>query len=266
MARSTMSVRHVRVATSLLALGLAMLILAPSRTTAQPSDPQPAAPAAKPETGKTHLGKPDSVKADPAEPQPTEALASRGRQYRALKGQPRGVLITSKGALETITAAGRDVRAFAIEGPTEARSMLAGAHLRLATRNLVPSDATLAAEISSEAWLNSAESPWIDLVIREVRDVRTVEVPAGKGSQVTLIGELTIRGVTRPVEIPRATLIMIPAGDATRSVADGDLLRLLASFEIQLADFGITNDEIAVRKRIAGAVAIAVDLVMATGK
>jgi hypothetical protein len=59
---------------------------------------------------------------------------------------------------------------------------------------------------------------------------------------------------------------MIPAGDATRSVADGDLLRLLASFEIQLADFGITNDEIAVRKRIAGAVAIALDLVMATGK
>ena len=265
MARSTIS-NHSwmavnRRASVLLAFGLATLSLAPSPTAAQPTDPQTASARSTPSTPSN-----SSAKSDPAEPQPTEELASRGRQYRALKGQQRAAIITSKGALETITATAIDIRAFAIEGPAEARSTLAGAHLRLAARNLIPADATLADEITTDAWLNEAKSPWIDLVIKEVRNVRSVEVPAGKGSEATLIGELTLRGITRAIEISRVTLIMIPASDATRSVAEGDLLRLRATFDIQLADFGIRNDAIAVRKRIAPAVSVDIDLVLATGK
>lgn len=227
----------------------------------------PGAPASAPAAPLEPAAKP-AAKADPAEPQPSEALASRGRVFRAVKGQARAVTVTSKGALETLTAAASDVRGFAVEGPTEARARLAGAHVRVDAKKIVPGDADLALEFASGAWLDAERSPWIELVVKEVRDLRSVEVQGegAKGTQATLVAEVTVRGVTRKVEMPRATLVFIAAGEATRSVADGDLLRIRGEFEMRLEDFGISNDAIRVRKRVAEVVTVALDLVLAAGK
>lgn len=239
----------------------------------QPDEPVPGAPApapgGPPAAGSEPAQKP-AAKSDPAEPQPSEALASRGRVYRVVKGQTRALTVTSKGALETLTAGASDVRGFAVEGPSEARARLAGAHLRVDPKKVVPADADLAAEFASGAWLDAERSPWIDLVVKEIRDLRSIEVrgagAGAKGSEATVVAELTMRGVTREVEIPRATLVFIAAGEATRSVADGDLLRIRGEFAVRLEDFGISNDAIRVRKRVAEVVTVALDLVLAAGK
>lgn len=78
--------------------------------------------------------------------------------------------------------------------------------------------------------------------------------------ELTLVGEFTCKGQTRPVTIKaRADYLPGKAGSRLRG-AEGDLLVLRAAFEIKRTDFGIkpdqstdvVADEIQIRASIVG--------------
>jgi len=50
-----------------------------------------------------------------------------------------------------------------------------------------------------------------------------------------------VRGVTQPLVVEGATITYIDGSVQTQSLADGDLLQLRATFEIELGDHAVNN-------------------------
>jgi len=90
-------------------------------------------------------------------------------------------------------------------------------------------------------WFDAAAHPEITLTIEKIENVRTVK--SGDGFQtfdLTVIGTLSIRGVTRQVRVP-GRITYLEENEKTAQAMPGDLLAVRASFGVRLADYGITG-------------------------
>ena len=66
------------------------------------------------------------------------------------------------------------------------------------------------------------------------------------GLKIVLLGEFTIHGKTNLV-YANATIKYLKESETTKTMMPGDLLSIVAKFEIKLSDFGITNSLIGTR-------------------
>jgi hypothetical protein len=86
----------------------------------------------------------------------------------------------------------------------------------------------------------------------------------GKSFKVTLVGDLTMRGVTKEISIPDTILGFVPGSDRTAKVAKGDLLAIRCKYKVKLTDFGVTNDYVLKDKSVADEIEIDQSLSLAT--
>ena len=91
--------------------------------------------------------------------------------------------------------------------------------------------------LRSVSWLNSEKYPNITFKIKEVKRVDLVEDNLLK---IVALGEFYLHGKTNLV-YANATMKYTPENDVTKTIMQGDLLSIIANFEIKLSDFGITN-------------------------
>lgn len=90
--------------------------------------------------------------------------------------------------------------------------------------------------LRGEQWLDAAKHPEITFVVKKVEDV---EADDQGGFMGAVVGDLTIRGVTREITAT-ATLGHYPGRLGNRVMgAKGDLIVLRSEFEIERSDFGI---------------------------
>lgn len=97
--------------------------------------------------------------------------------------------------------------------------------------------------IRSAGWLNAEAYPDIRLKLDRVVDAELLrETEASRTFELTVSGELTLHGITRPVEM-EARLSYLPESEKTRTRLPGNLLAVRTGFTVKLADFGITGPE-----------------------
>jgi len=211
--------------------------------------------------------------AAPAEPKTLpvpDAVKALGTVYHALPGRERQVQFTSDAPLERIDGHSSEVIGYAVAGGPDNPAALKAGEWRLPVASLRTGNSMRDQHITEASWLDAAKNPHIVFRLTEVKDAKPAPdaKPDAKGGAktytATLVGEMSIHGVTKPMTIEGATVAFLSGTDATAKVADGDLLRITATYTVTLADFGIANPAIAERKKVAKTVDIKTDLVLST--
>jgi len=109
--------------------------------------------------------------------------------------------------------------------------------------------------LKSVSWLNSEKYPEIVFKIKEVTQIESIEDNYFK---IVLLGEFTIQGKTNLV-YANATIKYLKESETTKTIMPGDLLSIVAKFEIKLSDFGITNSLIG--NRVSDKIQITANLI-----
>ena len=90
-------------------------------------------------------------------------------------------------------------------------------------------------------WLNAEKNPNISFKITEIKDLKSVKSTAGaKTFDLTAVGDFSLNGKTKRLSAP-VRITYLKESEATKMRQPGDLLAARASFEVALADFGITG-------------------------
>jgi polyisoprenoid-binding protein YceI len=93
----------------------------------------------------------------------------------------------------------------------------------------------------SPGWLDAKKYPHIRFNIESAKEVKQVSSKGGADTYtLTLVGTLHLHGKEKGMEIP-ARISYLKESEKTKAFAPGDLLRGTATFDINLADFGITG-------------------------
>lgn len=93
------------------------------------------------------------------------------------------------------------------------------------------------------AWLDAENYPELTLTITNVKDVEEVKSSdAYQTYDVVLVGDFTIKGNSRTMEIP-GRVTYLKESEETQRKMPGDLLAARASFDLTLADFDVTGPE-----------------------
>ena len=109
--------------------------------------------------------------------------------------------------------------------------------------------------LRSVSWLNSEKYPIIGFKIKEIERVDFVEDNLLK---IVLLGEFTLHGKTNLV-YANATMKYLVETETTKTIMPGDLISIVAKFDIKLSDFGITNSLIG--NRVSDKIQITANLV-----
>jgi polyisoprenoid-binding protein YceI len=115
-------------------------------------------------------------------------------------------------------------------------------------------------QLRSVSWLNSEKYPNITFKIKEITRVDQIEDNLLK---IVLLGEFTLRGKTNLV-YANATIKYLLESETTKQIMPGDLITVVASFDIKLSDFGINNSIIP--NRVSDKIQITANLVGAESK
>jgi len=90
-------------------------------------------------------------------------------------------------------------------------------------------------------WLDADGNPTITFAIREVKQVEPVKVTAeAKSFDVVAVGDFSLKGRTRRLIVP-ARITWLKESEATKQRQPGNLLAVRTSFDVKLADFGISG-------------------------
>lgn len=97
--------------------------------------------------------------------------------------------------------------------------------------------------MQSAGWLDAEQYPNITLTITDVKDVKEVKASdAFQTYDLVLVGDFMIKGASKAMEIP-GRVTYLKESDETKKKMPGDLLAARATFDLTLADFGITGPE-----------------------
>jgi polyisoprenoid-binding protein YceI len=114
--------------------------------------------------------------------------------------------------------------------------------------------------LRSVSWLNSEKYPSITFKIKEITQVDQIEDNVLK---IVLLGEFTLCGKTNLV-YANATMKYLVESETTKQIMPGDLISVVARFEIKLSEFGMTNSMIP--NRVGDKIQITANLVGAESK
>jgi polyisoprenoid-binding protein YceI len=205
-------------------LTLAAALAAPALTFAQ----EPAAPATTAE-----------APADPFKVKPEHA--EKGTLFYVNDARGRdNVTFTSRAPLEDIIGTTNRITGYIAFDPVNPVAGGAGRFsVPVATLNTgIP---LRDEHLQGAQWLNAAAHPEIVIEIESINGLSTVQTGEGfETYQATLVGSLTLNGVTKPIEIPARATYMAES-DQTKTRLPGNLLAGRATFNVQLDDHNITG-------------------------
>ena len=126
----------------------------------------------------------------------------------------------------------------------------------LTTSSLHVDNPVMKDHIIGEEWMHVSKFPTIEFVAEKMIKVKT----SGTTTTATIAGNLTVKGVTKKVNVP-VRLTYLKGQLIKRNRVPGDLLVLRSDFKIKRADYGINagkkeekvSDEIELKLRVAGA-------------
>ena len=126
----------------------------------------------------------------------------------------------------------------------------------LATSSLHVDNPVMKGHLLDEKWMHASKFPTIEFIVEKMTKVKT----SGTTTTATIVGKLTVKGVTKKVTVP-VRLTYLKGLLIKRNRVPGDLLVLRSDFTIRRSDYGINagikeekvSDEIELKLRVAGA-------------
>lgn len=195
----------------------------------------------------------DPVRID--EPAPPSPLPPDAVVYHTLSGREAQVTFTSDAPLERIVGKTNAVVGYAIPGPADAPARLAAATWILPVRSLATGLPLRDEHMVSKEWFDAETYPTIRFVLSRVDDLKEIRRGEGFGTwSGTLVGKLTLHGVTRDITVTDARLSFLEASDRTKAIAPGDLLFLKCDYSVRMSEFGMRHPD--VPKKVADIVEI----------
>lgn len=229
---------------------------------------QPAAPPERPPAFPAEPRRPDFTPipaqfAPPDLPVP-DAAKKLGVVYSTIAGKERQVTFSSDALNEHIDGFSNQVHGYCVKGDPDAPAALKAGRWRLRVTSLHTGIAARDEHLAQPMWLDAAQFPFIDFNLTKVTDLKETDagVKDAKAWTCTLEGDLTLHGVTKSVKLADAKITLLPRSDETAKVAPGDLMRLTVSYSVLLSDYGVTNEVITLRKKVADQISIVTDLVL----
>ncbi|HEY3189985.1 MAG TPA: YceI family protein [Solirubrobacteraceae bacterium] len=113
----------------------------------------------------------------------------------------------------------------------------------------------------SDRWLDAAKTPAVRFTLgRVLSPAAPTPLADGKPIVLTAEGTLELRGASRPVAV-RAEVTWMRGNESTARRLPGDLLHVVARFDVHLAAFGIESHLSAqTLDKVAGAIPVEADL------
>jgi polyisoprenoid-binding protein YceI len=186
-----------------------------------------------------------------------DAAAQRGTVYHLLPGRAVQATFTSTTPIETFQGETDGIIGFAVlappmelevtlsmEAPAE-RGGLLSAEFALPVEQIRTGIDMRDRHLLNQQWLAAADHPHIRFRLAYMAgatDATPDNAPEGSRTfRGELVGDMTIRGITRPIRLENVSIALLPESEATRRVAPGDLMALRCRYTLSLPDFGIDN-------------------------
>lgn len=167
--------------------------------------------------------------------------AEAGTVYHVLPGKDAQVTFTSDAPLERIKGVSNQVVGYAVAGPSDNPAALQAGEFLLPIASLDTGIPLRDEHLQGKRWLEAESYPDISFVVTGTKNTQLEKDGDGFSTySITLVGDMTIKGVTKEMEVP-ARLTFMSESDRTRVRARGDLLALRCEYEITLADFGVNG-------------------------
>ncbi len=158
--------------------------------------------------------------------------------------------------LESISGTGNDISGTVNFDPKNPSATTGSISLK--TESLMVTNSVMRDHMLGAGWLDAKKHPEITFTAKKV----TTTQQEGKAIKATVVGDLTLKGITKEVTAP-ITFTHIPGklADRTGGKMKGDLLVIRADFPINRSEFGIKPGEntekvaetINIRMSLAGA-------------
>lgn len=187
-----------------------------------------------------------------------------GTVYHALPGRDRQIHFLSDAPFERIEGQSNAVIGYAVAGKDAKESLLAAGEWHLPVEKIRTGNATRDEHMAQPNWLDAASNPNVVFRLKKLEDVVPGKANGSREYTATLVGDMTIKGVTRPIRIPEATIVFLPASAETEKIAKGDLLGIRCKYDVRLSDYGIQNEVITTRKKVAEILNMDTTLYMST--
>lgn len=192
------------------------------------------------------------------------AERSKGTPYLTITGKDRQVYFESNAPLENIKGQSNQVTGYAVVSKDTPGSLAAG-EWRLPVKSMKTGIDLRDEHLASADWLNSDQFPDVVFKISETKDLKEVrKSDAFATYSATLVGALTLHGVSKPFSIPNSTITLLRESAATAKVAKGDLVAIRSKFTVTLKDFGVSHPIIG--EKVAKDVALDVSLFLSQPK
>lgn len=181
-------------------------------------------------------------------------------------GGTKQVTFTSKTDHATFDGYSASVLGYAVAGPADNPADLKGGAWVLPIKSLETGNKIKNKNITKPEWLDADKSPDIIFTLKSVKDITAHKAGGSSAAsyKVTLVGDMTMRGVTKEIAIKDAVLGFVKETERSAKIAKGDLLAIRCKYTVKLTDFGVTNDYVVKDKSVADEIEIDQSLTLAT--
>lgn len=194
--------------------------------------------------------------------------AKQGKVYHVMSGRrEKNMKFTSDAANEKIEGYSRFTVGYAVAGPDDNMAALRGAEFRVPVASVRTGNSMRDGHLQQENWFDAAKYPNITFKVKEVKDAKPQEGlknPNVQSFGATLVGDMTIHGVTKPMEISGVKFRFLKESTASSVIGPGDLMFIECKYKVKLADFGVKNDAITDKKKVAEEIEITTSLFMSS--
>jgi len=168
-------------------------------------------------------------------------LPSKGVQVFNLKDSKSRNQATfySEARFENITGLTNDVFGEVSFDLKDVKSTLTG-EILVSTSSIKTGIEKRDEQLRGVSWLNAEKYPTIIYKIKEVERVDLIE---DNQIKIVLLGEFSLRGKTKLV-YASATIKYLLENEVTKTLMPGNLISIVARFDLNLSDFGISNSMI----------------------
>lgn len=115
----------------------------------------------------------------------------------------------------------------------------ANGEITVKTKNLHVENKGMKDTIHDKDWLDAEKNPAISFKFKEIKEVKATKDNAW---DLQVVGELTIRGVTKPVNVTVKANYLKDKMESRGGKQKGDILALRSDFSVKRKDFGIKPD------------------------
>lgn len=162
-------------------------------------------------------------------------VKASGEQTFNFEDKRNQVKFFSTTPLEDITGISNDVKGKVSLNVADIKSMKGSITISVAS---IKTAIDLRDEhLRSENWLDATNYPDITFSIKNVGDAKVLE---DNRIEAKVTGDFTVHGVTKET-VADVTLTYLDASEQTKQFAPGDLLGVMAKFNIKLSDFDVEN-------------------------